>query len=51
MEKKWKSFCLMISPDTHRRIDSEVLKKEGATKTQWIREAIAQKLEKRNDKR
>lgn len=45
MEKKWKKFCLLISPDTYRRIDIEVLKKEGATKTQWIREAIAQKLD------
>jgi predicted DNA-binding protein len=50
MEKKWKSFCLVISPDTHRRIEKEVLKKEGATKTQWIREAIAEKFERRKEK-
>lgn len=50
MEKKWKSFCLMISPATHKRIDEIVLRTEGATKTQWIREAIAEKFEKRKEK-
>ncbi len=40
----------MISPATHKRIDEIILKKEGATKTQWIREAIAEKFEKRVQK-
>jgi hypothetical protein len=49
MEKKWKKFCLLISPDTHSRIDKEVKKEEGATKTQWIRQAIAEKFDKRKE--
>ena len=50
MKKDWKGFCLIISPDTHKRIEKDVLKKGMATKTEWIREAIAQKLDKRKEK-
>jgi hypothetical protein len=50
MENKWKGMLLMISPDTHKRIEKEVLKKDGWTKTQWVREAIAEKLDKRKSK-
>ena len=50
MEKKWKKFCLLISHETHRKIESEVLKREGASKTQWIREAISEKFDKRKGK-
>ncbi len=50
MEKKWKKFCLLISPETHRKIETEVLKQEGASKTQWIREAITEKFERRKVK-
>lgn len=49
MEKKWKSFCLLISPETHERINLEIKKVEGSTKTQWIREAIAEKFKKKGE--
>ena len=46
MKNQSKGMLLMISIDTHKRIEREVLKKYGLTKTQWVRDAIAEKLSK-----
>jgi hypothetical protein len=50
MKKEMKGMLLMIAVDTHKRIEKEVLKKGGWSKTQWVREAIAEKLDKRKSK-
>ncbi len=50
MEKKqWKPLVLNLCPSIHRKIEHDISLQEewSVTKTQWIREAIAQKLGKR----
>jgi hypothetical protein len=42
-EKKYKPFCLLITPDTHTKIE-KAIKKTDMTKCSWIREAINAKF-------
>lgn len=51
MKKEMKGMLLMIALDTYKRIEKQVLKKGGCTKTAWIREAIAEKLDKKKPNR
>ncbi len=52
MEKKknWKPMCLLITPETHYKIERLVKKREGLTKMQWVRDAIQEKFERKDER-
>ena len=49
-KKKWKRMCLLITPETHCKIGKLIKKREGLTKMQWVRDAIQEKFERKDER-